>query len=119
MYISQTDLCFNNMGFTGTEAILKAQRHRKALGMDPIDVELEGNLVFAEIMNSVTHGLGSILCVAGCIFLAVAVGHKTQRHIASCALYLFSLCLLFLSSTLYHSFFALKTTRSIFQVPSV
>ena len=38
------------------------------------------------------------------------------RHVVSCAVYSVSLVVLYISSTLYHSFFALKTTRYIFEV---
>ena len=67
-------------------------------------------------MNCVTHGLGIILCVIGTICLLGRVRHKSSRYIVSCSIYSLSLLVLYMSSTLYHSFFALQTTRYIFEV---
>ncbi len=57
-----------------------------------------------EIANSITHGIGALLSVAG---LAVLVGFSTTRgdawHIVSCSIYGATLILLYLASTLYHS----------------
>lgn len=39
-----------------------------------------------------------------------------QRRYWSCLVYCLSLCTLYLSSTLYHSFFTLKATKRIFQI---
>jgi hemolysin III len=67
-------------------------------------------------MNGCTHGLGIILAVVGAIVLMRQVRGMSYRHVASCAIYSFSLLVLYISSTLYHSFFALKNTRYIFEV---
>ena len=48
--------------------------------------------------------------------LSKRVKDKSLRHVLSCAVYNFSLLLLYTSSTLYHSFFYLKLTRDIFHV---
>lgn len=57
-----------------------------------------------EIANSVTHGLGAILSVAGLFALLVAATIRgTAWHIASCAVFGASLVLLYTSSTLYHA----------------
>jgi hemolysin III len=57
-----------------------------------------------EIANSITHGIGALLSIAG---LAVLVGFSTTRgdawHIVSCSIYGTTLILLYLASTLYHS----------------
>ncbi|MGV8056550.1 MAG: hemolysin III family protein [Smithellaceae bacterium] len=58
-----------------------------------------------EIANSVTHGAGLLASIAGLIFLIVLSGIYGQAsHIASCTIFGISLVLLYLSSTLYHSF---------------
>ncbi len=57
-----------------------------------------------EIANAVTHGVGLMLSVA-CLTVAVvfAARHGTAKLIVSVAIYGATLCLLYLSSTLYHS----------------
>ena len=58
-----------------------------------------------EIANSVTHGLGIILSVAGLVVLVVLASlHATVWHIVSFSVYGTSLILLYTASTLYHSF---------------
>jgi len=67
-------------------------------------------------MNCVTHGLGILLAVIGTMLLSRRVQGKPSHYVSSCAVYSASLVVLYLSSTLFHSFFALQRTRYIFQV---
>jgi len=57
-----------------------------------------------EIANSITHGIGAVLSIAG---LAVLVGFACLRgnawHITSCTIFGTTLILLYIASTLYHS----------------
>ncbi len=57
-----------------------------------------------EIANSITHGVGALLSVAG---LAVLIGFASLRgnawHITSCSIFGTTLILLYVASTLYHS----------------
>lgn len=57
-----------------------------------------------EIANAITHGVGLMLSVA-CLAVGVvfAVLHSTPMITTSVAIYGATLCLLYLSSTLYHS----------------
>lgn len=120
--LREIDLCVNQIGFYGVFAIEKALKNRKerllAQGVDDdeILVDLEGNMVFQEVMNCVTHGLGILLGTIGTFFLAAKVEGMERRYKVSCAVYSVSLVVLYMSSTLYHSFFALLRTRYIFQV---
>ena len=58
-----------------------------------------------EIFNSVTHGIGTLLSVAGLVILTVfAVAKGNTWHVVSFSIYGTSLILLYLSSTLFHSF---------------
>ncbi|MGB1272167.1 MAG: PAQR family membrane homeostasis protein TrhA [Endozoicomonas sp.] len=58
-----------------------------------------------EIANSITHGLGALLSVAGLTLLVTfATFQADVWRIVSFSIYGASLILLFLSSTLYHSF---------------
>jgi hemolysin III len=57
-----------------------------------------------EIANSVTHGVGIVLSVAGlAVLTAFASVFGTAWHIASCAIYGVTQILLYTASTLYHS----------------
>ncbi len=62
-------------------------------------------MIKEETMNALTHGLGTALSLGGLVVLVVmAALHGTAWHIVSCSIYGTTLVLLFLSSTLYHSF---------------
>jgi hemolysin III len=57
-----------------------------------------------ELANTVTHGFGLLLSIAGAVALvAASVLHGTAWHIVSCSVYGFTLVLLYFSSTLYHA----------------
>lgn len=112
--LKEVDLSINQIGFKGSIAIEKALLEQKE--DRHIEVDLEGNLVFQEVMNCVTHGMGIVLCIVGCFFLSNRVKHKSTLHVVSCAVYSMSLLVLYTSSTLYHSFFALQRTKYIFEV---
>ncbi|HKX33063.1 MAG TPA: hemolysin III family protein [Blastocatellia bacterium] len=65
---------------------------------------IEKSLILEEIANSLTHGLGLILSLAGLaalIFLAWTQG--TVWHLTGCSIYGVSLVLVYAASTLYHS----------------
>ena len=66
-----------------------------------------------EIANSITHGIGALLSIAG---LAVLVGfaslHGNAWHITSCSIFGATMILLYVASTLYHSI-PLKNIKGI------
>ena len=111
------DLSANFIGFKGSLAIERALQARALqLELPFIHVNLEGNLVLQEIMNGVTHGLGVLMAFAGSWLLYQAVQDKPSRHFVSCMVYAASLIVLYISSTLFHSFFILQHTKYIFEV---
>jgi len=56
-----------------------------------------------EIANSITHGLGLALSLAGLVVLVVLAALRgTAWHIVSCAVYGATLVILYAASTLYH-----------------
>lgn len=58
-----------------------------------------------EIFNSVTHGIGALLSIAAIVILTVfAVKKGSAWHVVSFSIFGSTLFLLYLSSTLYHSF---------------
>jgi hemolysin III len=65
-----------------------------------------------EIANSVTHGIGALLSIAGTVILIVrAVMMGTPIHVVSFAIYGLSLILLHTSSSLYHGLHAPRAKR--------
>ena len=57
-----------------------------------------------ELANSLTHGLGALLSVAGLVLLVVfAARHGDAWHVVSTAIFGTTLVLLYTASTLYHS----------------
>ncbi len=56
-----------------------------------------------EVANSLTHGFGAVLSIAGLIALMLHAIHGSGWQIAACAIYGLSLVLLYVSSTLFHS----------------
>ncbi|KAL7528974.1 hypothetical protein ACHAWF_002791, partial [Thalassiosira exigua] len=124
--LREVDLSVNRIGFYGVLAVEKAmkrrtevfeERRRRGKEEDIRSVvDLEGNMVFQEVMNCVTHGLGIFLALLGTFLLSREVRGKPRHYVLSCAIFSASLVVLYLSSTLYHSFFALQRTRYVFQV---
>lgn len=63
-------------------------------------------LIFIEVLNAVTHGIGAVLSITGLVFLIM----KAMEHgggalsMTAYVIYGLSLFLLYLCSTLYHSF---------------
>ena len=108
----EVDLSANYIGQRGCVAIDRALQRRSKL----LIVDLEGNLVFQEVMNGVTHGLGILLAAVGAWLLMVRMQGAPLRHVLSCGVYSASLIVLYTSSTLYHSFFTMQHVKYIFEV---
>jgi hemolysin III len=71
-----------------------------------IKVEQKSNLAFMEeIFNSIIHGAGALISLAGLVLLIVFSSlYGTVSHIVTCTIFGFALVLLYTASTLYHSF---------------
>ena len=62
-----------------------------------------------EIFNSITHGIGTLLSIAALVLLVVIAAVKGDVwHIVTFSVFGTTLVLLYLSSTLYHSFTKIK-----------
>lgn len=69
-----------------------------------------------EIANSITHGLGLLLSIAGLsVLVTLAAIRGTAWHVVACSVYGASLVLLYLASTLYHAIQAPRAKR-VFRV---
>ena len=65
-----------------------------------------------EIANSITHGVGFLLSIAGLsVLVTLAAMRGTAWHIVACSIYGSTLVLLYLSSTLYHAIQAPRAKR--------
>ena len=67
-----------------------------------------------EIFNSITHGIGTLLSVAALVILVVFAAFKGSAwHVVSFSIFGSTMVLLYLSSTLYHSF-TKKKVKNLF-----
>lgn len=112
--LRDVDFSVNSIGFHGSMKIEEMMIQMEEKGQS-FDIDLEGNMVIQEIMNGITHGLGVILCIIGFFMMSNKVRDEDLNKTISCGAYSVSLLVLYISSTLYHSFFALKYTRYIFE----
>ncbi len=55
------------------------------------------------LANSITHGIGAVLAVGGAVYLIAASTRGTAWHVATCSVFAFTLVLVYVCSTLYHS----------------
>jgi hemolysin III len=71
-----------------------------------------------EIANAVTHGIGTVLSILALVIMLymTLVHHEGTWHVLSVTVYGASLILLYLMSTLYHSFFKLPKVSYIFKI---
>jgi hemolysin III len=68
-----------------------------------------------EIWNAITHGLGAALSIAGLVILIVFASIKGNVwHIVSFSVFGATMVILYMSSTLYHSF-TNKTVKNLFR----
>jgi hemolysin III len=85
--------------------VLKTQTH-----------SLKTQTLGEEIANSITHGIGAALSIAALVILAVLASRRGDAwRIVSFSIYGATLVLLYLSSTLYHSFVNPKI-KNIFRI---
>ena len=69
-----------------------------------------------EIANSISHGIGTLLAIAGTVIAIVySCFHGDAMSIVSASLYGAGLIILYLSSTLYHSLTNIKA-KKVFQI---
>lgn len=70
-----------------------------------------------EIANSITHGVGFLLsCACLSVGVVLAVRHSSPKVITSVAIYGAMMCLLYLSSTLYHAMPSGSRAKRIFNI---
>jgi len=105
--IERIDLSQNALGFRSISSLLCACDRKNT------QLITNGNYVFEEILNSVSHGIAFIGSIVGAnIMITDALEvYKTSYHFWACVLYSCSVMFLFLSSCLFHSFFMIPTSK--------
>lgn len=105
--IKRIDLSQNALGFRSINSLLCACDRKNT------HLVTNGNYVFEEILNSVSHGIAFLGSIVGAnIMITDALDvYKTSYHFWACVLYSFSVMFLFLSSCLFHSFFMIPTSK--------
>lgn len=102
------DLSRNALNYNAMNAVMTC------CGPKNIVVDIEGNFLFEEVLNAVTHGvafLGALLGANIMISDAAETFVNNAHHFWACVVYSLALMFLFLSSTLFHSFFMLPTRK--------
>ena len=76
--------------------------------------ELSRRICVEEVVNSLTHGIGLVLSVAGfAVLLVEATRYGTAWHIVGCTVYGCILICLYLASTLYHGIPSPRLKRAL------
>jgi Haemolysin-III related len=108
--LRKLDLSNNSLDHTGVTVIEKVVRARG----DGLELIIDGNVILAEILNAVTHGIGII----GAISAGAVLAYKSSDvlHVyQTIAIMLFcaSLCTMFFFSCMYHSLFRYPPLRDV------
>lgn len=77
--------------------------------MSQLKTQLPKYAVLTEVLNAITHGLGVVLGIIGLVFLLLRA--STTLEYVSFSIYGASIILLFLASTIYHSFSFTKARK--------
>jgi len=114
-----TSLDLQSCGLTsqGMRLIKISQSERANLGYPTCTVDFEGNFVLVEVLNSVTHGVCALVCMEAwrrINDLIIRLCHFESR--LAITLYIVSMILMFLGSTLYHSMFAVTDLSWFFRM---
>ena len=110
--LTSLDLSCNALGFLTIDMLRCSCAKRR----NHTILRTNGNYVFEEILNAVSHGVGFVLSLIGAFVLMseAATTYNTDYHFWACVVYSLSLILLFLFSSLFHAFFMMpqSTVRS-------
>eukprot|EP00808_Paulinella_micropora_P016537 g55786.t1 len=114
------DASVNMIGWHGVHLLEQTQEKLKG----SVKIRLDDNLVFPEVMSSITHGLGILFSIFASWYMLRKVLRNDEEHpwvdlevrFWSCLVYCFTLLLLYFSSTFYHVFFMTDKVRHVFGV---
>mmetsp|Transcript_40535 Transcript_40535/g.95204 ORF Transcript_40535/g.95204 Transcript_40535/m.95204 type:complete len:455 (+) Transcript_40535:164-1528(+) len=110
--LAAVDVSVNHMGLHGAVLIKTAAISRKAT----LKVDMENNIVLAEVLSSVTHGIGLLLAIFSSYFMETRAAQMSSTHVWATSVYTASLITLYFASTLFHSSFMLSTTKDVLAI---
>lgn len=113
--LTYLDLSNNIINFPGVRALTAAATERNKLYPVPLELNLSGNLVTIEVLNSITHGIGAIWALIAGVLLTLSARRNglTDVQVASIAIYCTSLFSLLASSCAYHTAFRYPRFHSL------
>ena len=89
-------------------------RRRTLIDVNTFAPTNDNRLRLEEIANSITHGIGLLLSIAGFVVLLVfAILRGTPIHIIACSVYGATLICLYAASTLYHAVTSPRLKRAL------
>ena len=89
-------------------------RGRNVVSMRPHSAEASRRVTLEELANTLTHGFGLLLSIAGFVVLLVlAILRGTAWHIVACSIYGATLICLYAASTLYHAVVSPRVKRAL------
>mmetsp|Transcript_16885 Transcript_16885/g.49380 ORF Transcript_16885/g.49380 Transcript_16885/m.49380 type:complete len:580 (+) Transcript_16885:93-1832(+) len=115
--LTSLDLRSCGISSQGMRLIKRSLAERAVRGQPPCIVDFEGNFVLVEVLNSVTHGACALVCLEAwrrLNNLILRLCHFESRF--AVLLYIVSMMLMFLGSTLYHSMFAVTDLSWFFRM---
>jgi len=111
--LKNLDISINALGYPLIRSLLSCP----CCHLKKKDINIEGNYVFEEILNSLSHAVGILLaCVGTVVLLGETYNKGSIRHNWACAIYSYSLIFLYVSSTLYHSLFMIPAANRILKM---
>lgn len=115
--LTSLDFSNNAMNFPGVRALTVAAAERNKLYTAPLELNLSGNLVTIEILNSITHGVGAIGALIAGISLTLSANRNGLKdvEVASIGIYCASLFSLLASSCSYHTVFRYPRLHRLFR----
>lgn len=112
--LTAIDVSNNHMGHKGVAALNSAIASRGKGGPE-VSLRAAGNMVVVETLNGITHGLGVLFTIIfGTLLVATSYPLVPFSQTLSLTLFCASLCTMFLSSTLYHSFHRIPPAHRFF-----
>lgn len=80
----------------------------------PENLSFDIKSIHEELANQISHGIGLLLAFFGSIYLLFLAANSTIKYaFVACAVYCFSLVMVYTSSTLYHSAYRLSVRRRL------
>eukprot|EP00397_Hematodinium_sp_SG-2012_P038901 GEMP01042391.1.p1 GENE.GEMP01042391.1~~GEMP01042391.1.p1 ORF type:complete len:453 (+),score=51.34 GEMP01042391.1:78-1436(+) len=125
--LKKIDVSYNSIGSSVERQLknvasrLEIRDNEEPHGETTLSLVSKGNVEIEEIYNSISHGAGFFLTLVGAYWVLSGVYKSAPSPLritkeVSLSIYFLSLAIMYLSSTLLHSFFLLDTVQRIFQV---